>query len=127
MTLAIDTQYRLRQRSDEVAVADEIVAQMDRERRDDERGRRQSPCLERIRQERISQGVERRHGPWLVQQVGERDAAAARPSAVLADNQGVAIAEQDLGTQLFAETTSHGVFRQPGKDQIDLAFEQFRK
>src|SRR5258707_341520 len=51
MAFAVDAQHGVRKRRNELAIADKIVAQMNRERCDDQLGRGQSAGLERVRQE----------------------------------------------------------------------------
>src|ERR1700738_3427796 len=127
MALAVDSQHRARQGGNEFPAAYQIVAQMNRERRDDETRLLQSARSERLRHERIAQSIERSHDPRLIHQIDKLDTTTSCPLALLADDQRVSVIEENLRIQLLGETTLHRVTRQPGKDQIDLTFVEFRK
>ena len=125
--LPINPQHRIRQRRDEFATTDQIVAQMNRKRRDGEAWQLQPAHSKRFHQKRVTQCIERRHDPRRIDQVGKLDMTTTRPFAFFAGDERISILEQDFCIQLLAETTLHGLFREARQYQIDLAFLKLRE
>src|SRR5262245_40819848 len=110
MGSAVDLQDRLRQSCNEFSAADEVAAQMNRERCDDQARLLQSTFPERASHERIAQCIQRRHGPRLIHEIGKSELAPS-PLALRADDHNVWIIEQHFRIQLLGETTLDRVFR----------------
>src|SRR3979490_2917520 len=121
MATAVDAQHRRGQSGNELPAANEIVAQMNRERRNDQNRQFQSALSKCFCHKRVTQRIERSHDPKLIHQIRKIDTTTSCPLAVLTDDQRVSVIEQDLRIQLLGETTLHWLICQSGKNQLNLA------